>query len=106
MSKGQSFNLYPFRVVYNENVSNAGLHFCISVAKRHFKKAVDRNKIKRLVRECLRHSHHALSERLIQKKSGLDIMLIYTAKEKENQKKMMQVIMVILNRLTTNNTSA
>ena len=53
---GQSVSSYPLRLVYlktnfNENVfAKTG----VSVSKKHFKKAVDRNRIKRLMREVYR----------------------------------------------------
>ena len=55
-ASGQSVSQYPLRMVYietthtDEVVVKAG----ISVSKRHFKLAVDRNRIKRLMREAYR----------------------------------------------------
>jgi ribonuclease P protein component len=54
--KTNSVFLYPFRVVYllqttSENIPNSIL---ITVSKRFFKKAVDRNQIKRRIREAYR----------------------------------------------------
>ncbi len=55
-SKGNSVKVYPLRMVYlqTEHTSNAPVQFGVSVPKRNFKKAVDRNKIKRLLRESYR----------------------------------------------------
>ena len=55
-SKGQSVSVFPLRLVY------ASVHFDdaalfktgVSVSKKHFKLAVDRNRIKRLMREAFR----------------------------------------------------
>lgn len=55
-SEGKSVAVYPIRLVYlatplDDKVQvKAG----VSVSKRHFKKAVDRNRIKRLMREAYR----------------------------------------------------
>lgn len=56
-AKGSSFVLYPYRIVYyipQEVVSTVPAQAIISVSKRRFKKAVDRNAIKRRMRECYR----------------------------------------------------
>jgi len=43
---------HPLRLVYIEN--NTGLKAGVSVSKKHFKRAVDRIRIKRLLREAYR----------------------------------------------------
>lgn len=81
-SKGSSFHLYPFRVVfiYAEEASDTMPQFLVSVSKRNFKKATDRNKIKRRIREAYRLNKHRLT---IDSKGRNPILLayIYTAKE-------------------------
>lgn len=66
---------YPFKVCYLPN-NSAESKVLISVPKRSFKRAVDRNKIKRKIRESLR---------LVQFQSlypnGFDICIIYIGKE-------------------------
>ncbi len=53
---GSSFLLYPFRIVWlPENLSaDVPVQVVISVSKRNFKKAADRNLIKRRMREIYR----------------------------------------------------
>ncbi len=56
---GSSFVLYPFRVVFifeNNHIADntPASQSIISVSKRRFKRAVDRNSIKRMMRESYR----------------------------------------------------
>jgi ribonuclease P protein component len=77
-SKGSSFYLFPFKVIVLPN-PNPGVRvhqILISVSKRNFKRAVDRNLIKRRFREAYRLQKEALpaSPRLI-------LGFLYTHKE-------------------------
>lgn len=53
---GSSFVCYPFRVLWNVTTveKDPSVCFMVSVSKRKLKHAVDRNKVKRLVREAYR----------------------------------------------------
>ena len=55
-SDGSSFLVYPFRIVWLPEDSNSNLpvQVLISVPKKKFKRAVDRNLIKRRIREVYR----------------------------------------------------
>lgn len=79
--KGASFYFYPFSVRFLLADEQASCHqLMISVSKRNFKRAVDRNRIKRLVRESYRLHKYLLSDILPEGKF-LVIAYIYTAKE-------------------------
>lgn len=105
MATGNSFFYYPFRIIYKQTNEDTPFRICISVSKRNFKKAVDRNKIKRRTRESIRLMHQELSLALKNKKMGMDVMFIYTAKKSEEYSKILDVIMVILKRLKGNITN-
>ncbi|MEE9406927.1 MAG: ribonuclease P protein component [Polaribacter sp.] len=54
--EGNSVKTFPLRMVYiqTEHTSDFPCQAGVSVPKRNFKLAVDRNRIKRLMRECYR----------------------------------------------------
>ena len=55
-SEGEIITLHPLRLIFIEASFNDDVKFKVgvSVSKRNFKKAVDRNKVKRLLREAYR----------------------------------------------------
>src|SRR5687767_2812315 len=80
MEKGNSFSKFPFRVVWKEadNGVSPRAQIAISVSKRNFKKAVDRNRIKRQIREAYRTGKQPLYEHLEAKNKKIIFMVIYT----------------------------
>lgn len=80
---GKSFFSYPFRVVWNFSGSHPEIpsRTGISVPKREFKRAVDRNRIKRIFRESWRHRKKALDVLISEHNKEIDIMFIYTGRE-------------------------
>ncbi|MTG97872.1 MULTISPECIES: ribonuclease P protein component [Myroides] len=80
---GKSVSKYPLRMVYipleNKQEDNIPLSIGVSVSKKHFKKAVDRNYFKRLLRESYRLNKHLLLEIIDQPYA---IMLFYQTKDR------------------------
>ena len=62
--EGKSFYKFPFKVVYFklEEAEAYPAKVLISVSKHNFKRAVDRNRIKRLIREAYRKNKYLLVE--------------------------------------------
>jgi ribonuclease P protein component len=57
------------------------LQAAFSVSKRHFKKATQRNRIKRLMREAYRLQATEIKELAIANKLQLQVFIIYTGNE-------------------------
>src|SRR6188768_1623853 len=74
--KGSSFYLFPFKVFILPNDDKESHQVLISVSKKNFKRAVDRNTIKRRMREAYRLQKQILPE-LPRVKAGF----IYSHKE-------------------------
>ncbi|NEM99663.1 ribonuclease P protein component [Pontibacter burrus] len=83
-SKGSSFNLYPLRFVYytEPGATPVPTQVVISVSKRHFKRAVDRNRLKRQIREAYRLNKHFLLANPAKAPALLGIL--YIGKEKKS----------------------
>uniref|UniRef100_UPI00343569FC ribonuclease P protein component n=1 Tax=uncultured Tenacibaculum sp. TaxID=174713 RepID=UPI00343569FC len=62
--EGKIIKVFPLRMVYiqAEHTSKFPAQVGVSVPKRNFKKAVDRNRIKRLLRETYRKEKHTIYE--------------------------------------------
>ena len=81
-SEGKSVSKYPLRLVYVENTdehNSEKVLMGVSVSKKYFKKAVDRNYFKRVLRECYRLNQDLLKENL---QKPYAFMFFYQTKEK------------------------
>ena len=80
---GKIIHQYPFKVLYsvkkNENKEHPA-QIAVSVSKRNFKRAVDRNHIKRKIREAYRLNKQVFYEELTNSDQNLYFFVIYTAK--------------------------
>ena len=82
----KSFTVPPFRVIFQctklpVNPAAIQLQAGFSVSKRHFKKAVDRNRIKRLMREAYRLQKNELELMIKIHPVNLVFFIIYTGKD-------------------------
>lgn len=69
------------------------------VSKKRFKKAVNRNKIKRLMREAYRLHKHKLYEHLLQQNQKIVISMVYLGNKPITFPVIEQKIIVLLNEL-------
>lgn len=92
---------YPFLLYFQETTFKSSVPFqiVISAPKRSFKSAVDRNRIKRVMKEVLRKNKSDLELHLNKTNKNLALFLIYTAKELPEYSQLENKIVVLLNRL-------
>ncbi len=105
-ASGKSFNAFPIKVFYTlepieqtdsadiksfknntrthssaQNIAANFVHAGVGVSSRNFKKAVDRNRVKRLLREVYRTQKHDLINAVALQISELTIFFLYVGKE-------------------------
>jgi ribonuclease P protein component len=80
-SEGKSVSKYPLRLVFVpvEYEGNVPLKMGVSVSKKNFKNAVDRNYFKRVLRECYRLNKSILTSNLDKKYA---FMFFYQTKDR------------------------
>ncbi|SFU27138.1 ribonuclease P protein component [Pustulibacterium marinum] len=93
--EGNAVSKYPLKLVFIQSSLPKEVTFQtgVSVSKRYFKHAVDRNKIKRFLRETYRHEKNNI---LNQTTDNYAFMILYTGKEMPNydfiKQKMQQLV--------------
>ena len=101
--QGKSFSVFPFRIIYiatNSSpayISASPLQTAFSVSKKYFKKATDRNRIKRLMREGWRLQKNTLQDEMAG--HNMAVFIIYTGNELPEYKLVFEKITAIIKRL-------
>lgn len=82
-ASGKSFYIHPFKVIWllTANPLPSPAQVLISVGKRAMKRAVDRNSVKRQVRELYRQQKGMIGEYLIANNRHVLIGIIFTGNE-------------------------
>lgn len=99
-TSGKSIQAAPLRAVYKIlPESGVPIRLAIAVPKRSVKLAVNRNRIKRQLREAFRLNCHAISEHLTQKGIRVQVIVVYNGKIYPDYAILESKIILILQRL-------
>ena len=100
-AKGKSFTIAPVRVsyIFSKSPESTKLLTGVTVSKKYFKKAVDRNRVKRLLREAYRLQKNDLKELIISRGLAGHVFFMYNGKEIANFQVIMESINKCLQRL-------
>lgn len=91
----KSMSAYPLRAVFR-HTEEAGNRILVSVSKRYFKHAVDRNRCKRQVREAYRLNKHLLANL-----GGLHIAFIWISRDLQPTDMVMRKVTAILTKIAS-----
>ena len=93
---------YPLRAVFLsvEEEQQKGVSILISVPKKRFHDAVDRNRVKRQIREAYRKNKHALADQVAQSGKGLLVALIYVSSEIETTEQIEKRMIRLLDKIS------
>jgi ribonuclease P protein component len=81
---GKAFLIHPFRIIYSPHpltLGESSTQVMVSVPKKLFRKAAQRNRIRRQVKEAYRLQQIPLQDCLRQLQCQLQIMIIYQRNE-------------------------
>jgi ribonuclease P protein component len=100
---GEVLNKPPFRLIFSEIYESdfVGVQVLISVPKRRFKLAVNRNKIRRLISESYRVKSVQLQQQVETEKKHLAIAIVYTGKKEQTFSVIQQKMESVLNTLSS-----
>lgn len=105
-AEGDAFLSYPIKVVFTETQlpSSFPVQAGFTVSKKNFKRAVKRNRIKRLMREAYRLKKHLLYEQLQDRQ--IAIFFVFIGKEipayAKINKAMDKAVSILLKKIDTN----
>lgn len=99
---GKSLPLQPFYVkwTYTEKEQDFPVRIMFSVSKKKFGRAVDRNRIKRCMREGYRKNKYLLYEELNNQGKKIHLSFVFTGKELLSSAQIEDKIILTLQRLT------
>lgn len=81
---GQSMGMYPLRLIWapvSEKQGEAPVQIAVSIPKKKFPRAVDRNRLRRQIREAYRLNKGWLYRRQSASNQQFALMVLYVAKE-------------------------
>lgn len=100
--EGKVFYMHPFKVLWCSVEPQFTTHpqVLLSVSRKNFKRAVDRNRIRRLMKEAYRKNQHWLFQNDPDQQKPVILAIVYTGNAIPEFHEVMDKIMAILKRLS------
>lgn len=100
-SEGAVVKSYPLRIqfLFHEFSELPRCQVGVSVSKRNFKSAVDRNRIKRQLREAYRRNKSGLIQNLTENQKHIAMMVIYASNVKPSYEELEALIIKAINKI-------
>ena len=95
IDNGKSLSCYPIKLFYIERQVASFSRMAVAVPKKSFKRAVDRNLLKRRVRE----SYRILRPELDTKEEYYDLFMIYIGKEIQSYDRIRKAVGTLLEKV-------
>lgn len=99
--QGHSFNAFPFKVIWLETSTRSPFpaQLLVGVSKKNMRRAIDRNKIKRRIREAYRKNKDLYYDYLNNTGKQCIFGILHSGKEMTRFKDIEQKIITVLSRL-------
>ena len=99
--KGKSLSVFPIKLLYDlANDSPASLQAGVTVGSRTFKKAVQRNRVKRVLREAYRLQKLPIKTVVEERQLQVSVFFIFIGKELPVFSEVYDKLGILLNKLT------
>ena len=84
LKNGRSVSCFPFKVYWEisrEEDQKSPVRMAVSVPKRKFRRAVDRNLMKRRIREAYRHNKELIYSQLRERQMNIILIILFLSDE-------------------------
>ncbi len=99
--EGKTFSIFPLKVLYMQPTTalDFPVKAGVGVSSRNFKKAVHRNRVKRIMREAYRTEKNILHDYLTVQQKQVVVFMLYIDKILPEYEKVKTIMPVVLQRL-------